>query len=206
MNIVPRLVFLSLLAFGVSLAWAEDAPASAAMAAPDAAAPSAAATGAGVPAASEARIPFANHGGIYDWRAVDDKTVLIESLNRKWYKATLLNSCFNLPFAERIGFQSNADGSFDKFSAIQVGHQRCQVVSFVETTPPAKKPKDKKPKDKKPVSAVSTPPQAAPATSSPQRAERSGGCLFPGAAANLPRGRPQTATGCIGEGLYSCVS
>ncbi|MGA2838809.1 MAG: ammonium transporter [Steroidobacteraceae bacterium] len=52
MNILSRLVFLSLLAFGVPLAWAEDAPASAATAAPDTAGPSAAATATAAPAAA----------------------------------------------------------------------------------------------------------------------------------------------------------
>src|SRR5208282_4593556 len=52
MNILSRLVFLSLLAFGVPLAWAEDAPASAATAAPEAAGPSAAATATAAPAAA----------------------------------------------------------------------------------------------------------------------------------------------------------
>jgi hypothetical protein len=114
-------------------------------------------------AAAEARIPFANHGGIYNWRAVDDKTLLIESQSRKWYKATLLSSCWNLPFAERVGFESNPDGSFDKFSAIEVGRepgrQRCQLISLVETTPPAKKSKDKKP-------VAAPPPQATPGAGS----------------------------------------
>lgn len=88
---------------------------------------------------AETQIPFANHGGIYDWRVVNDRTVLIESQNRKWYKATLLSSCIELPFAETIGFESNADGSFDKFSSIKVRGQDCPLVSLVETAAPPKK-------------------------------------------------------------------
>lgn len=61
---------------------------------------------------AEARIPFADHGGIYNWRVVDNRTVLIQGQDRGWYKATLLSACVDLPFAERIGFESNADGSF----------------------------------------------------------------------------------------------
>jgi hypothetical protein len=95
-------------------------------------------------AAAEARIPFANYGGIYNWQAVNDKTLLIERQDGKWFKATLLNSCFRLPFTERVGFESNPDGSFDKFSSIQVGSQKCQVVSLVESAPPAKKGKGQK--------------------------------------------------------------
>jgi hypothetical protein len=92
----------------------------------------------------EAQIAFANHGGIYNWQVVDDRTVLIQSQSRKWYKATLFSPCFDLPFAERLGFESNSDGSFDKFSAIQVRSQKCPLVSLVETTAPPKKSKAKK--------------------------------------------------------------
>src|SRR5271170_4699141 len=73
----------------------------------------------------QASIAFANHGGIYDWRVVDDRTVLIQGLNRQWYKADLFSACIDLPFAERIGFESNADGSFDKFSSIKLRNQNC---------------------------------------------------------------------------------
>jgi hypothetical protein len=92
----------------------------------------------------EASIPFANHDGIYSWQVVDNRTVLIQAVSRKWYKATLFSSCFDLPFAEQVGFESNPDGSFDKFSAIKVREQNCPLVSLVETAAPAKKAKAKK--------------------------------------------------------------
>ena len=38
-------------------------------------------------AAKEVSIPFANHGGVDDWRAVDDHTLLIKGLGKQWYKA-----------------------------------------------------------------------------------------------------------------------
>jgi len=96
-------------------------------------------------AAAQTRIPFADHGGIYNWRVVDDRTVLIQGQDRRWYKATLLSACIDLPFAERIGFESNPDGSFDKFSSIQVRDQNCPLLSLVETTAPVKAAKTKKP-------------------------------------------------------------
>ncbi len=98
-----------------------------------------------------ASIPSANSGGIYNWQVVDDKTLLIESQGQQWYKATFNSSCTELPSAERVGFESNLDGSFDRFSAVQVGRQRCQVASFVQTKAPAKKPTDKKPVNDKPA-------------------------------------------------------
>ena len=96
------------------------------------------------PPAAEARIPFANRGGIYNWQVVDDHTVLIQGQNRKWYKATLFSPCIDLPFAERLGFESNADGSFDKFSSIHVRERSCPLVSLVETAAPPKKAKTNK--------------------------------------------------------------
>ena len=89
--------------------------------------------------APEASIPFANHDGIYTWQVENDRSMLIQGQNRKWYRATLMSSCFDLPFAEQVAFETNPSGSFDKFSAVRVRSQRCPVTSLVETTAPAKK-------------------------------------------------------------------
>jgi hypothetical protein len=123
---MKRIGFLAAVLFSAAISAAADSPTSAQTAAP------------------EARIPFVNHGGIYNWQVVNNRTVLIQGQNRKWYKATLFSACIDLPFAERLGFESNADGSFDKFSSIKVREQNCPLVSLVETTPPAKKAKAKK--------------------------------------------------------------
>jgi hypothetical protein len=133
----------------VSLAAADTAP----PAAPAAGSPATTSETADVP---QARIPFANHGGIYNWQVVDNRTVLFQSQSRKWYKATLFSPCFELPFAQRLGFAANADGSFDKFSAIKVRRQNCPLVSLVETAAPAKKVKTKK------VDVTTAAPAAAP--------------------------------------------
>jgi hypothetical protein len=111
-------------------------------------------------AADEASIPFANRDGIYDWRVVDTRTVLIQSLGRQWYKATLMSPCFDLPFAQRVGFQTNPDGSFDKFGAIKVRGQYCPLTSLVKTDPPAKKSKRHAHADVSPAPAA--PPASAP--------------------------------------------
>jgi hypothetical protein len=55
-----------------------------------------------------------------------------------------MSPCIDLPFAERIGFETNPDGSFDKFSSIKVRNQRCPLVSLTKTAPPAKKSKPHK--------------------------------------------------------------
>jgi hypothetical protein len=94
--------------------------------------------------AREAQIPFAKRN-IWNWQVVDDQTVLIQDQGRRWYKAVLFGHCFNLPFADKIAFDSNAGGTFDKFSAILVRGQRCPLSSLVETSAPPKKQKAKKP-------------------------------------------------------------
>ena len=92
-------------------------------------------------APTEARIAFSSRN-IWNWHVVDDQTLLIQSNSRKWYLAKLLGNCPGLRFVERVGFKSNADDSFDKFSSIQVrGGQRCQLVSLAESDGPPKKPK-----------------------------------------------------------------
>jgi uncharacterized protein DUF6491 len=106
--------------------------------------PPAASSAAAAPTpAREAQIPFAKTN-LWNWQVVDDQTVLIQDQGRRWYKATLFNHCINLPFADRIAFDSNPGGSFDKFSAILVRGQRCPLMSLVATSAPPKKSKARK--------------------------------------------------------------
>jgi hypothetical protein len=119
------------------------------------------------PVTAEARIPFANQGGIYNWRALNDRTLLIQAQNRQWYKATLFGPCIDLPFAERVGFESNADGSFDKFSSIKVRKQSCSLASLVPTAAPAAKSKAKNAASPAPA-AAKAPAAASGAGATPQ--------------------------------------
>jgi hypothetical protein len=104
--------------------------------------PAAASAAAASAPAAEARIAFSDRS-IWSWQVIDNKTLLIETNSRKWYKASLFSSCTDLPFAERVGFKANSDGSFDRFSALVVRGQHCALTSLVETTAPAKKSKKK---------------------------------------------------------------
>ena len=127
------------------------ASASSAMAGPpeDAAAPAA-------KPQPEVQITFANHGGIWDWSVVDNRTLLIQDRSRRWYKATLMVTCIDLPFDQKLGFESNNDGSFDRFSAIQTRGQRCPLMSLVRSDPPVSK-KAKKADAAKPASVTPAP-------------------------------------------------
>ena len=46
--------------------------------------------------------------------------------------------CFDLPFADRVGFRSNPAGDFDRFSSVFVRGQRCAVKSVTASAPPPK--------------------------------------------------------------------
>jgi len=122
-------------------------------------APAAAVAPAANQAPAEGQIPFANKGGIWNWQVIDNKTVLIESRARRWYKATLFGNCINLAFAQNMAFVPNSNGTFDKFSSIRTRGQRCPLVSLVEVPAPPKKSNAKK------ADPAAAPAPAAPAAS-----------------------------------------
>jgi Family of unknown function (DUF6491) len=90
------------------------------------------------PATQEARIPFADLGGIRNWVADGETGLYIEGNHNQWYHATLMSHCLDLPYAERIGFVVEPDQSFDKFSAIVVRDRVCHVTSMVKSQQPDK--------------------------------------------------------------------
>jgi len=94
-------------------------------------------------APKEARIAFANHGGIRNWRAVDRDTLLIEGRNRRWYQAELFAPAFGLPFALAVGFDTHPGGSFDRFSRVIVEGQSYPLRSLVEIERPRRNDSDK---------------------------------------------------------------
>lgn len=89
------------------------------------------------PAAKEARIPFADHGGIRDFRVQDDNVVYVQATGGKWYRAELFAPCIGLRFHERLGFETSPGGSFDRWSAIRTHGQRCPLRSLTQAAPPA---------------------------------------------------------------------
>ena len=98
---------------------------------------------------ADVSIPFVSHGGVKDWRAVDDHTLYIESTGGQWFKATTMGICIGLDFADKIGFDGGGTDTFDKFSRLIVRGQPCPIESLAKVDgPPANKPK---PQDKKPT-------------------------------------------------------
>lgn len=87
--------------------------------------------------AKPARIPFANLGGIRNWRAPDWDTLYVQARNGQWYRAELMGPCSGLNFAHTIGFVLEPTGSFDSFSSILVDGEQCRVKSLVKSEPPS---------------------------------------------------------------------
>jgi hypothetical protein len=89
-------------------------------------------------AGAEVSIPFVNFGGIDDWRADGNQALYIKGRGGDdWYYARLFAPCHDLPFVDTIGFENEATGSLDKFSAIVVRGQKCQLTSLVKSAKPA---------------------------------------------------------------------
>lgn len=86
--------------------------------------------------ASTASIPFANLGGIRDWRATSDDTLYIQGRSGQWYRASLLGDCQGLRFEQSIGFVIEPSGSFDKFSSILVNGHECPLTSMTKSAGP----------------------------------------------------------------------
>lgn len=103
----------------------------------------AAASPAAPSAPTQASIPFVNHGGIRDWQAVDRDTLYVQDQSRHWYKAELFAPCFDLPFAQAIGFETRGIDTFDRFSTVRVGRDRCAVQSLTRSDPPPAKARTK---------------------------------------------------------------
>jgi Family of unknown function (DUF6491) len=72
---------------------------------------------------------------IDDWKAEDSTALLIRTLDRHYYRATLMGPCPDLPWATRIGFDSRGTQELDRFSAIIVEGRRCPFSELTEIPP-----------------------------------------------------------------------
>ena len=95
-------------------------------------------------AGKEASIPFVRLGEVYDFEADSDRGVYLQDRSRKWYYASILGPCTNLPFATRIGVKTRGLDSLDRFGSILVDGQDCQIDRLVTSGPPPKKAKKQK--------------------------------------------------------------
>lgn len=92
----------------------------------------------------EARIGFANRGGIQNWQAVGDAALLLQDNHGQWYLARLQSPATELPFAEQLGFDTDPSGSFGRLNAVVIKGIRYPIISLTRTEPPAKKSPDRR--------------------------------------------------------------
>jgi len=90
------------------------------------------------PLAARAQIPFVSYGGVDDWRAEGTGAILIKARMGRYYRATFMAPCIDLPTAEHIGFETGALDTLDKFDSIVVRGRECSFRSFEEIPKPAK--------------------------------------------------------------------
>ncbi|WP_240334186.1 DUF6491 family protein [Sphingobium estronivorans] len=91
------------------------------------------------PVPAEASIPFVNHGGVWNWQADGSHGLYVQDQHRRWYYAKLMGNCFDLPFANAVGFETRGIDTLDKFGTVIVRGQRCPIMSFtLSDGPPVK--------------------------------------------------------------------
>ncbi len=84
----------------------------------------------------ETRIVFPNQGAIRNFEPDGNDGIWLEDRQRRWYYAEFLGGCQELNFAQAIGFDTRGSATFDKFSSIVVGGDRCQIASLVTANKP----------------------------------------------------------------------
>lgn len=87
----------------------------------------------------ETSIPFAANGGIRDFERESDKSVLLRDRAGRWYRATFLGTCPRVGYGATLRFNTDASGTFDRFSSISSGYGNCQVGSVVRAEAPRSK-------------------------------------------------------------------
>jgi hypothetical protein len=89
----------------------------------------------------DAYIPFANHGGVWDWRAEGTHTIYFQDRNKRWYRAELIGTSPDLPFVQFIGLDTKPGDRLDRFSGVYIRGQHYAFGSFdqVAGPPPRKK-------------------------------------------------------------------
>jgi hypothetical protein len=86
-------------------------------------------------------------GEIYNWNAVDNRTLIVEDNLHRKFRVSLLGYCPNLNFKERVGFRSRgamrltclSPGDSVIVNNLGAGFQRCPIKSIEAYTPAMQK-------------------------------------------------------------------
>lgn len=86
----------------------------------------------------EVRIPMAGFR-IRSFRPDGMEAVYFRVGSREWYRATLVGSCWRLPDALRIGFDTHGSSTLDNTSSLIVDGESCRIHSLVRSEPPPRR-------------------------------------------------------------------
>jgi hypothetical protein len=90
----------------------------------------------------EARISFANEGGIRDWQADGDRGIWVQDNHKRWYYGKFMAPCTGLQFVYAVRFKTGAAGELDRFGAVRARDTgNCTFTSFTESDGPPRKAK-----------------------------------------------------------------
>src|SRR5215468_6224926 len=66
----------------------------------------AAALAALIPTSAVADRPCLQFGWIYNWKPVTDKILMVEDYNHRKFRLSLIGTCYNLYYYQKLGFKS----------------------------------------------------------------------------------------------------
>lgn len=90
-------------------------------------------------AAVETSIPFANHGGIQDWRADGSRGIWIRAQGGRWFYASFSSQCTSLPLSVGVRFVPEPGGELSRWSSIRLPHdERCFFRTLQSSDAPPK--------------------------------------------------------------------
>ena len=58
------------------------------------------------PTAAVADRPCLQFGWIYNWKVINDKTLMVEDYHHRRFRVSLIGTCYNLNYYEQLGFKS----------------------------------------------------------------------------------------------------
>ena len=83
---------------------------------------------------------------IYNWNALNDRTVIVEDDYHKKFKLSLLTPCLHMQFHERLGFKSFGGTALscisrgdEIISGSEIGPQHCSISKIEPYTPEMEK-------------------------------------------------------------------
>lgn len=87
----------------------------------------------------ESSIVFPNDSSIRNWQADRENGIWVEGRRGEWFYGRFAGICRDLDFAHAIGVDTRGASRLDRFSTILVRGERCQLSSFVTSSPPPTK-------------------------------------------------------------------